>query len=82
MKATVLDFRRRMPEVLQALDRNEQVTVFYRGKKRAILIPAQELAHHEDAYKHPAFGMWAGNDQIDDVDVHIRAMRKGRMDAL
>ena len=36
MKASILDLRRRMKDVLLALDRNESVTIFYRGKEKAI----------------------------------------------
>ena len=39
MRATILDLRRRIPEVLRALDRHERVTILYRGKERAVLIP-------------------------------------------
>ncbi len=42
MKATVVDLRYKMNDVLKALDRNEKVTVLYRGKVRGILIPVEK----------------------------------------
>jgi len=81
MKATVLDLRRRMPEVLQALDRNERVTILYRGQERAILVPAGGQTANgapTKASQHPAFGMWADRDDLDEVAAHVRALRQGR----
>ena len=42
MKASILDLRRRMKDILLALDRNESVTIFYRGKEKAILSPSRQ----------------------------------------
>jgi len=84
MKATVLDLRRRMPEVLQALDRNERVTILYRGQERAILVPAGSEAADGapvKASQHSAFGMWAERDDLDDVGAHVRSLRRGRRHA-
>ena len=85
MKATVLDLRRRMPEVLQALDRNERVTILYRGQERAILVPAGSAAAEglpAKASQHPAFGMWADREDLADVAAHVRALRQSRRHAL
>lgn len=35
MKVSILDLRRRMKDVLRALDRNESVTIYYRGNEKA-----------------------------------------------
>jgi len=37
MKPTTLDLRRRMSDVMQAIDHNELVTIYYRGKEKAVL---------------------------------------------
>ena len=39
MKASVVDLRYRMKDVLAAIDRGETVTVLYRGKEKARLTP-------------------------------------------
>ncbi|MBI2192911.1 MAG: hypothetical protein HYU36_13105 [Planctomycetes bacterium] len=41
MKASFLDLRRRMREVLRALERNESVTILYHGKEKAVLHPVR-----------------------------------------
>ena len=85
MQATILDLRRRMPEVLRALDRQERVTILYRGKERATLVPSGTKPPKKGkrrASDHPAFGMWADRDDFVDVAVHVRALRRGRAHAL
>jgi len=56
MKATIVDLRYKMNDVLKALDRNEKVTVFYRGKLKGILIPSGKKTQMKIA-DHPFFGM-------------------------
>lgn len=77
MKATILDLRRRMADVLRAIDRGESVTVLYRGKEKAVLVPA-EAKPAVSAAAHPAFGMWADRDDMEDVAAHVRSLRKRR----
>jgi len=82
MKASILDLRRRMADVLRALDRNEPVKILYRGRERAILIPAGMTGHENNSVKeHPAFGIWKDYDQLEDVSAHVRKLRKGRFHA-
>jgi antitoxin (DNA-binding transcriptional repressor) of toxin-antitoxin stability system len=85
MQASILDLRRRMPEVLRALDRNERVTIFYRGKERAVLVPSRSVVAKTAKSKtahHPAFGMWADRQDLTDVTLHVRTLRRGREHAV
>ena len=48
MKATVVDLRYRMKEVLKALDRNEDVKILYHGKTKGVisaLAVARKIPH-------------------------------------
>jgi len=56
MKATVVDLRYKMNDVLKALDRNEKVTVLYHGKVKGIIVP-KERKVHKKITDHPFFGM-------------------------
>lgn len=56
MKATVVDLRYKMNDVLKALARNEKVTVLYRGKVKGVLVPTEEKKRMKVA-EHPFFGM-------------------------
>lgn len=83
MKATFLDLRRRMREILRALERSESVTILYRGEAKAILHPIHERDEHGTrAADHPAFGIWADRKGMGDVATFVRELRQGRARAL
>ena len=84
MKASFLDLRRRSREILRALERNEAVTVLYRGRPKAIMQPLNGGGGGDQAKAadHPAFGLWADRDDLTDVAAHVRRLRRGRVDAL
>jgi antitoxin (DNA-binding transcriptional repressor) of toxin-antitoxin stability system len=81
MKASVVDLRYRMKEVLKALDRGETVTVLYRGKEKARLTP---LGGEKEGslVSHPAFGMWKDRADLKNVPAYVRQLRRGRFDDL
>jgi len=78
MNATVLDLRKNMKDVLAAIDRNEQVTLTYRGRRKAMIIPCSDAAETKSAADHPVFGMWSDREDLNDVDAFVRNLRKGR----
>ena len=83
MEASILDLRRRMAEVLRALDRNESVKILYRGRQRAILIPAgPPNGERHPVSSLPAFGMWKDYSALADVAAHVRKLRRSRLDAV
>lgn len=63
MKATIVDLRYKMNDVLKALDRNEEVTVLYRGKVKGTLIPASKKTTQKIT-DHPFFGMSSNSKDI------------------
>lgn len=71
MKATVVDLRYKMNDVLKALDRNEKVTVLYHGKVKGIIIPAGG-EKQKKITENPFFGMSSDTqksvlDELDDL---------------
>lgn len=83
MEASILDLRRRMADVLHALDRNESVTISYRGHRKAVLVPASPPAgERRSVAKLAGFGMWKDRECLRDVAAHVRNLRKGRVDGL
>jgi antitoxin (DNA-binding transcriptional repressor) of toxin-antitoxin stability system len=83
MEASILDLRRRMAEVLRSLDRNERVKILYRGRQKAILIPANSAGKKRHSVSsHPAFGMWKDNPALEDASGYVRKLRKRRHDAI
>ena len=78
MKATVVDLRYKMNDVLKALDRNEKVTVLCRGKVKGILIPSEQKKHLKIT-DHPFFGMSSQNTDKSVLD-ELNDLRKPRYD--
>jgi prevent-host-death family protein len=78
MKATILDLRYRTKEVLKAVERGETVTVLYRGREKAQILP---IATKNDSLKperHKAFGLWRDREELRDVTSYVRKLRQGR----
>ena len=78
MDTTVLDMRKSMKDVMAALDRNEKVTLTYRGRKKAEIVPWRENNQRPAAADHAAFGIWKDRSEIDGVAAFVRKLRQGR----
>ncbi|MCU7916904.1 MAG: type II toxin-antitoxin system Phd/YefM family antitoxin [Candidatus Thiodiazotropha sp. (ex Epidulcina cf. delphinae)] len=77
MKASIVDLRYKMTDILKALDRNESVTVLYHGKPKGIIKPAREKS--ESRIKdHPFFGMY--KEAEDSVLDELENLRNPRYD--
>ncbi|MEA1926780.1 MAG: type II toxin-antitoxin system Phd/YefM family antitoxin [Candidatus Auribacterota bacterium] len=75
MKASVVDLRYKMSNILKALDRNEAVTILYHGKEKGIITPTQKSAKVAIT-DHPFFGMKAGEkESVEDTMNRIRGTR-------
>ena len=74
MKATVVDLRYRINDILKALDRNEDVDILYRGKKKGVLVAQADRAKIK-VKAHPFFNMNASGQS---VDVEMQKLRGGR----
>ena len=80
MNVSVKEFRARMREILDRVDRGDAVTLTSRGVPRARLVPVDDARDESrpGADDLPAFGMWADREDMDDVHAHVRRMREGR----
>ena len=72
MTVTAKDLRFNISMLFDALSNGEDITITYRGKAKAKLIPSNEKKEKDDI----AFGMW--NDREESVDEIVRELRKGR----
>jgi prevent-host-death family protein len=79
MKASIVDLRYRMKDVLRAIDRGETVTVLYRGKEKARLVPVAEKPKLRKPSDHPACGMWADREDMADPVAYVRKIRQNRI---
>ena len=56
MKATILDLRYRMNDILKAIDRNEKVSISYHGKQKGVIV--SDTGHSaRKVTEHPFFNM-------------------------
>ena len=78
MRTTVVDLRHKTNDILKALERNEKVTLLYRGKVKGILIPPAEKKRLKMT-EHPFFGM-SSQDAGKSVSDEINDLRKPRYD--
>jgi antitoxin (DNA-binding transcriptional repressor) of toxin-antitoxin stability system len=79
MKATTLDLRRRMSEVVRALQRGQQVTLTHRGKVIGTIHPTSNGNGAKTSIRdHPAFGMWADREDMKDPAAWVRKLRSKR----
>jgi antitoxin (DNA-binding transcriptional repressor) of toxin-antitoxin stability system len=60
MKASIVDLRYKTKEILKALEARESVSIYYHGKLKGTIVPA-EPAKKFDSKKHPLFGMRKGD---------------------
>lgn len=78
MNVAVAVLNERMPEVLEALDKKEEVVVSHEGKQFR-LQPAWDIeAEIERLKKHPAVGMWDDREDMKDPGEWVRNLRKPR----
>jgi hypothetical protein len=79
MKASVLDLRYKMNEVLKALDRREKVIILYRGRVKGTIFPSSDKKGIK-VEDHPFFGMNA--TEHSSVEQQIESLRRPRSDAV
>ena len=83
MRASFVEFHRKRKQILAAIDRNESVTLLYRGKEKAILVPKAatkrgKAVRIEDT---PFFGMWKDRTDMEDIEAWRRRLWEGRAHA-
>jgi prevent-host-death family protein len=80
MEASIVDLRYRTKDVLRAIDRGETVTVTYRGKEKARLVPSGAASGRTPAKvsDQPFVGMWKDREDMADPVAYIRKLRQPR----
>ena len=76
MRATAKDLRFNSKELIDSVNRGEEVVITFRGKPCARLVPYQEIKRQTE--KNELFGIWQDNDMVKNVDEYVRSLRKGR----
>lgn len=74
MKASVVDLRYRMNEILKAIDRNEEVTILYHGKVKGVIKPNISRSRRRIS-DHPFFNMYSSKETVQEVMAGLRGKR-------
>jgi len=74
MKASVVDLRYRMSEILKAIDRNEEVTILYHGKVKGVIKPKISGGRRRIS-DHPFFNMYPSKRTVREVMADLRGGR-------
>jgi hypothetical protein len=74
MKASIVDLRYHMNEVLRALERNEDVCILSRGKLKGVIKPANGKRSMK-VREHPFFNMLHSDET---VEQQMERLRGGR----
>lgn len=74
MKASILDLRYRMNNVLKALERNESVSILYHGKLKGIITPGTTLTNRKVS-EHPFFNMRKSAKSVEQEMQKLRGER-------
>ena len=76
MKATAKDLRFHSKELLESVERGEEVIITYRGKPHAKLIPINKNKNENSA--NNLFGIWKDYKATEKVNDYVRNLRKRR----
>ncbi len=80
MQATAKDLRLKTKEILEAIERGEEIVITYRGKEKAKLIPLSLDAIKGKEEEQMLFGIWKDNEKVADTNAFINELRGGRFD--
>ncbi len=76
MKASIMDLRYKIRDVLKALRRNEEVHVFYHDKEVGVIIPPKMKKSKLSVMDHPLFGSCKGDKEtVEEKMNRLRAPR-------
>jgi antitoxin (DNA-binding transcriptional repressor) of toxin-antitoxin stability system len=79
MKATIVDLRYKMSEILKALDRRERITLLYHGRVKGTIVPAH-VQKPMKVVEHPFFKM--ARKEKKRVTQQMAELRGTRFDAI
>ena len=79
MEISVLDLRRKMKEVMTAIDRHEHIILTYRRVRRAVIVPLEDEKQNDVKVADlPSFGLWADRDDMTNPVEYVSNLRKPR----
>ena len=77
MEISTKELRANPGKTLARVERGQEIVVTFRGKAVAKLVPIESPEAPAPVEDDLLFGLWRDRG-IDDVDAHVRDLRKGR----
>ncbi len=65
-------------KIINQVVNGQEITVTFRGKALAKIIPLKNKINSIENDEISFFGLWKDHDQRENVEVHVRKLRKGR----
>jgi prevent-host-death family protein len=78
MKVSTKELRIQPGRIIDMVAHGEEVTVTYRGKALAKIVPLTNTAASQEKEEPSIFGLWKEHEQRETVEDHVRELRKGR----
>lgn len=77
MEISAKELKIKFGKIIEQAAQGTEVIITVRGKKMAKLIPYKS-DKFKNTHEDKIFGMWEDNVDLENVDDHVRALRKGR----
>jgi len=78
MEVSTKELRIQPGRIIDQVVNGEEVTVTFRGKALARIVPIVKRQNDTTSDEDSIFGMWKDKNQEESVDDIVRTMRKGR----
>jgi len=78
VKTTAKSLRLDTKNILDAVERGEEVIVSKRGRPCARIVPVEKKTAKRDMQDSGLFGIWKENKAVQDVNAFIDSLRSGR----
>ncbi len=75
MEVTTKELRIQPGKIIDQVSIGQEITITYRGKPLAKIVPFQTSTNDEEA---TIFGMWKDHNNSQTVEEQVRNLRKGR----
>lgn len=78
MEVTTKELRIQPGKIIDQVVNGEEITVTFRGKALARIVPFKTRNTSIEKDEISIFGLWKDHDQSESVDDYVREIRKGR----
>jgi len=78
MEVSTKELRIQPGKIIDQVVNGQEVTVTFRGKALAKIVPLIKRIQSIDKEETTIFGLWKEHEQITNVEEYVRDLRKGR----